>query len=63
MTCRLCPVAVKKSLSGVNGVEKVAGSYKEKEASVTYDVDDTSVAELIKAVEKVGYRASERQGG
>jgi len=62
MTCRLCPRAVEKSLSGVDGVEEVAVSYREKAAHVTYDVDKTTVGELIEAVERVGYDAIERSG-
>ncbi len=60
MTCKLCPKAIKKSISNVNGVKKVDVSYKEKEAHVKYDVGETGVEEIIAAVKKIGYGATLR---
>lgn len=58
MTCKLCPRMVKKAISNVDGVETVDIRYKEKEAHVKYDVDETGVKGVITAVEKAGYGVS-----
>lgn len=63
MTCKMCPKAVKKSISRVDGVEAVDVSLKDKKARVKYDADKTDVKEIIKAVEKVGYGAKGVEGG
>lgn len=55
MTCSLCTVAVKKTLSKVEGVHMVEVSLEEKQAQVTVDEtvqDDT----LVNAVKKAGYK-------
>jgi mercuric ion binding protein len=53
MTCNLCTLAVKKSLSGIVGVKDAEISYKEKKAWLTVDesVTDETLAE---AVQKAG---------
>jgi mercuric ion binding protein len=53
MTCVLCPLAIKKSLSGIKGVGDVKISYEEKKAWLTIDetVTDTT---LVEAVQKAG---------
>ena len=63
MTCRMCSRAVQKGISRVEGVEEVVVSYKDKEAHVKYDMDETDVEEIIKAVDKAGYGASIRIEG
>ncbi len=57
MTCGLCTKAVKRSISSVEGVEKVEVSYKKKEARVEYDTVETNVKEIINAVSNAGYGA------
>ncbi len=57
MTCSLCTLAVKKSLSAVEGVENVAVSYKEKTARLTAP-DSVSDTVLVEAVRKAGYQAT-----
>ncbi len=59
MTCRICARAVKKALSNVEGVKEVEVSFKEKEAHVKYEGGKGRVEEMIKAVEKVGFKAKE----
>lgn len=59
MTCKMCPKAIKKSISRVDGVEEVDVSLEEKKARVKYDADKTGVKEIIKAVELVGFKARE----
>lgn len=54
MTCSLCTFAVKKSLSGIRGVDDVKVSYQEKKAWLTAD-DSVTDSTLAEAVQKAGY--------
>lgn len=56
MKCGGCVANVDKALHAVAGVASATVSLENNSASVTGDV---SVAELIKAVEGAGYKASE----
>ena len=53
MTCALCQIAIKKSLSEIDGVKDAKISYKERKAWLTVD-ELVSDALLIEAVQKVG---------
>jgi periplasmic mercuric ion binding protein len=55
MYCATCPLTVKKSLSAVAGVSKVAVSFEQKSATVTFDDKKTNVQALIKATTDAGY--------
>ncbi len=55
MTCVTCVPMVKKSLSQVRGVKRVAVSVEAKTATVAYDDKATNVAELVKATTNAGY--------
>ena len=55
MDCSVCPITVKKALSGVSGVSKVEVNFDKKEATVTFDDAKTSVNALIKATTDAGY--------
>jgi mercuric ion binding protein len=55
MHCSVCPITVKKALSGVGGVSQVEVNLDKKEASVTFDDAKTSVNMLIKATTDAGY--------
>lgn len=55
MTCRLCPITVKKSLEKVSGVSAVKVDFDKKTATVTYDSDKAKSDELIKATTNAGY--------
>jgi len=55
MYCATCPLTVKKSLSAVPGVSKVAVSFEQKSATVTFDDKKTNVPALIKATTDAGY--------
>jgi mercuric ion binding protein len=55
MYCAACPSIVKASLEAVPGVAKVAVSYKEKTATVTYDDAKANVNQLTSATTKAGY--------
>jgi periplasmic mercuric ion binding protein len=60
MYCADCPFVVKKSLEAVPGVAKVAVSYKEKTAIVTYEDSKTDVQGLTEATTKAGYPSEPR---
>ncbi|NOX32418.1 MAG: heavy-metal-associated domain-containing protein [Deltaproteobacteria bacterium] len=53
MTCSLCTVAVKKSLSKIDGITDIKVSYKDEKA---WFVADDSITDevLIKAIKKAG---------
>jgi periplasmic mercuric ion binding protein len=55
MYCAACPYTVKARLEALRGVAKVAVSYKEKTAIVTYDDSKTDVKTLTEATTSAGY--------
>jgi periplasmic mercuric ion binding protein len=55
MYCADCPFIIKKSLEGVPGVAKVAVSFKDKTATVTYGDARTDVRALSAATTNAGY--------
>ena len=55
MYCAACPHSVKASLEAVPGVTKVAMSYKDKTAIVTFDDAKTGVTALTTATTNAGY--------
>jgi len=58
MTCKTCATHVQKSLAKVPGVAKATVSYEKSEADVcTRPNSDVRTEELVKAVEKAGYKA------
>ena len=58
MTCGGCVSSVKAALEKVPGVSRAAVSLEKNEAAVTYEKDKTTPEELVKAVEKAGYKCS-----
>ena len=57
MTCASCPYIVEKSLTALPGVTKVAVSFQEKSAVVTFDDQKTTAEVLITATTNAGYPA------
>ncbi|MFV1996444.1 MAG: mercury resistance system periplasmic binding protein MerP [Acidiferrobacterales bacterium] len=55
MTCKFCPITVRKSLEKVDGVVKAKASLETKSATVTFDPAKTNVKALIKATTDAGY--------
>lgn len=55
MTCVACPFTVKSSLQAVPGVKKVAVSFEDKSAVVTFDDAKTNVSALTAATTNAGY--------
>lgn len=58
MNCPVCPITIKKSLEGVEGVSDVQVSYEEKEAVVKYDDEKADIAALKSATSNAGYPSS-----
>jgi mercuric ion binding protein len=55
MDCAACPSIVKASLEAVPGVAKVAVSYKDRTAKITYDDAKADVNQLTSATTRAGY--------
>ena len=52
-------MTVRRALEGLKGVKKAEVSFSEKRATVTYDPEKVSVDDLIQAVKRAGFQASE----
>lgn len=57
MTCGGCEMAVKTVVKKLDGVEKVDASHRDKQATVTYDSEKVTPAQIVVAIEKLGYEA------
>lgn len=55
MTCRVCPVTVKKALEKVPGVSGVTVDFEKKTATVTFDPDQAVPEMLTNATTAAGY--------
>jgi mercuric ion binding protein len=55
MDCAACPSIVKASLQAVPGVARVAVSYKDRTAIITYDDAKANLNQLTSATTKAGY--------
>ncbi len=55
MTCKLCPITVRKSLEKVSGVSVVKVNFDSKTATVTYDPDKVQPESLTRATTNAGY--------
>jgi len=60
MYCADCPYIVKKSLESVPGVAKVAVSFNDKTATVTYDDSKADLKALTTATTNAGYPSALR---
>lgn len=55
MTCKFCPVTIRKALEKVPGVVKVKSAFETKTATVTFDPTKTNTKTLTKATANAGY--------
>ena len=55
MTCRFCPITIRKALSKVPGVIEVKSDFADKTATVTFDPEKTSLSDLTEATANAGY--------
>jgi Cu+-exporting ATPase len=60
MTCGACATNIEKVLKKLNGVESVAVNFSLAKAHVEYDPSLVSVADMISAIEGIGYTASRK---
>lgn len=58
MTCASCSNHVATTLKGIDGVLEQKVEFPGDVATVKYNPSKTSVADIIKAIEKIGYKAS-----
>jgi mercuric ion binding protein len=58
MTCTACPYIVLKSMSAIDGVEKVDVSFETKTATVMFDDTKTTVDAIAAASTNAGYPAT-----
>jgi len=63
MDCIACASAIEKKLEALDGVRSATVSYEQKRASVEFDADKVSVAQLEQAIQDAGYRAQPIQTG
>ncbi len=55
MTCKFCPITIRKALKKVAGVVDARADYDSKTATVTFDPDKTNAEALMKATANAGY--------
>mgnify|MGYP000045938054 CR=1 FL=1 len=55
MTCKFCPITIRKALKKVPGVIEAKADYDSKTATVTFHPDKTSVEVLTRATANAGY--------
>lgn len=55
MTCGTCPIVVKKALLRVQGVSSTTVNLEKKTATVTFDPDKATTANLTKATIEAGF--------
>ena len=55
MTCKFCPITIRKALEKVPGVINVKSEFETKTATVTFDPSKTSVEVLINTTANAGY--------
>jgi mercuric ion binding protein len=58
MTCPTCPITIKVALNKVEGVSQIDVNYRNREAIVTFDDSQTSVAALTEATTNAGFPSS-----
>lgn len=61
MTCTMCEKAINSSVGKIEGVDSVSSSFQEGRASVLFDQTKTNIEEIIKAIEKKGYKVESHQ--
>ena len=56
MTCGGCSSGLRLEVKKIEGVEDVKVSHEESFAAVTYDPDKVSTKDILKAIEKMGFK-------
>ena len=55
MTCKACPVTVRRALEGIDGVYSAEVTYEPPEAFVRLDSEEVAVEDLTSATERAGF--------
>lgn len=55
MTCKFCPITIRKALEKVPGVVEVKSEFKTKTATVNFDPTKTNIETLMKTTANAGY--------
>ena len=58
MTCFTCELSVQKGLGGLKGVKSSKARAQKGIVAVSYDPNQTSVEDMIEAINRTGYKAS-----
>ena len=61
MTCKFCPITIRKALEKVPGVTKAKAEFDTKTATVTYEPDKATLEDLLKATADAGYPSKLKQ--
>jgi copper chaperone CopZ len=61
MHCMGCAATIEALLQRTDGVKRASASFDAGEARVLYDSAEASEDELARAIEKAGYRVTERR--
>lgn len=61
MTCKLCPITIRKALERVPGVIEAKSDYESMSATVVFDPAKTDAAALTAATADAGYPSTLRQ--
>ena len=59
MTCKTCPITVRKAMSKVDGVVKVTTNYEARTATAVFDPSKTNAQAIGDASTNAGYPAKE----
>ncbi len=61
MTCAACANKIEKRLNKLNGVQNATVNFALESASVEYNPDEVSSAEMKEAIKKLGYSLEQKQ--
>src|SRR5260370_1245344 len=58
MTCASCAMRIEKGLKKVPGIKDASVNLATEKATVTYDPTQTTLTQMVRSVEAVGYQAT-----
>lgn len=61
MHCGACAVAINMLLTNKKGVFRADTDFEAKRAEIDYDPEQAKISELVKAIEEIGYHATEQK--
>jgi len=60
MTCATCSLTLRTAVKKLDGIALVTASVAKKHAQVDYDPDKTDSSKILKKINSVGYKATEK---